>query len=69
MSDKIKGFAVALEADISQEQADLVQVALSQIRGVLRVEAEVQDISGYIAEARARNELASKLIAVLHPKS
>jgi hypothetical protein len=68
VTDRIKAYVVTLEADVREDDAEAITGALKCIRGVLSVKPVVADISGHIAEERARQELGEKLWAVLYPK-
>ena len=60
---------VALEQDIRSDDAEALIKAISLLRGVLKVQPNVTDGTAWVAEERARQDLATKLWAVLHPKS
>jgi hypothetical protein len=67
MSDRIKGFYVALEKDMTQEAAELIKAALYQIRGVINVEASVVSFDDWTNRSQIRSELGKALIEVLYP--
>ena len=65
MTDRIKGFIVGLEKSLRDDDADDIQSAIGQIRGVAEVR-EAKELSGdIIARAQARGELAVLLQKVL----
>lgn len=54
MSDRVSGFIIVLEEDLKDEDAKPVLDAIALIKGVLRVEPHVVDVSGCIAATRAK---------------
>ena len=68
MTDRLNGVYVAFEKDIRTDDAEPLIEAIKRLRGVLRVEPNVVDISSWVAEQRVRQELAGKLWAVLNEK-
>lgn len=59
---------VTLENDIRDDDAENLVLALTALRGVIKVEPVISSADVHIAEARVRQELGSKLIEVLYPK-
>ena len=68
MTDRYDHLTVALERDIRSDDAASLISAISQLRGVLRVEPHVQDGAGWTAEERVRHELGQKLMKVVYPE-
>ena len=46
MSDRIKGFIVTLDKDLSEEASDYVLKAIQMVKGVLAVESITADLMG-----------------------
>jgi hypothetical protein len=65
---RIRGFYVALEADIRIDDAEPLMEAVRQLRGVAAVEPDVRDTSDFVARERVRRELMDKIFAVLKEK-
>jgi hypothetical protein len=68
MTDRLNALVVALDADIREDDAQVLISAIKQMRGVLNVEGHVATIDSWVAQERARQELTGKLWDVLHPK-
>jgi hypothetical protein len=68
MTDRYNALTVALERDIRDDDAETLIQAIQMLRGVLTVEGNVADPASWLAQHRARTELANKLWAVLYPK-
>jgi hypothetical protein len=68
MSNRYNYLMVALEADLKDEDAEPLIEAIKQFRGVLSVTPNVSDATAFLAEERARVELANKLWEVLRKK-
>jgi hypothetical protein len=60
MSDTVKGFVVALENDLSEEQSEIVRSALEQIRGVAMVSTVNAAPEDGIIRMRVTAEMRSK---------
>ena len=67
-SPQYHGFQVILEKDMREHGAATI-AAIKQIKGVLRVIPMEATFESSMAEERARQELGSKIIAVIYPKS
>jgi hypothetical protein len=67
MTDRYNYLTVALEQDIRGDDAVALIMAISMLRGVLKVEPNVVNANDWIAITRARHELGEKLWAVLNP--
>lgn len=63
--NRVNGFLVVLEEDISAERAAELQHLFMNIRGVVSVAVIESDPSTQIAEQRARHKLAMKLLDAL----
>ena len=61
MTDRLHGFAVALENDIREDDAEATIAAIRQIRGVLSVTPIVTDIATHIARERLDAEWRRKI--------
>lgn len=68
MTDRIRGFYVALEKDIRDDDVEPIIEAVKCLRFVLKVEPIVSDANDWIAEERVRRELGEKLWEILYPK-
>lgn len=64
---QVQGFTVALERDISENDAHALRVLISQLRNVLSVETITVDERDHIARQRARKEMGTKLWDVVGP--
>lgn len=69
MTDRIKGFYVALEENVREDDAEPIMNAVSQLRGVLAVEPLRVESADWVATQRVRNELVTRLFEVLKPPS
>jgi len=65
MTDRLKGFIVALEQDIREDDAVDIITAIGMIRGVLSCKPLVRDHGDLMAQERVRRELGQKLLDVL----
>lgn len=61
MTGRINALTVVLESDVREDDVQATIIALTQIKGVLRVEMNVADITSYLAQERAKTELRSRL--------
>ncbi len=68
MTDRIKGFYVALENDTREDDALPIMKAVGQLRGVLSVEPNISDVDDWIAENRAKAAMAVRLWDALYNK-
>ena len=68
MTDRFHSLTVVLAKDIRKDDAEATIQAIKQIRGVLDVTGVVADMTTYMAERRAKDELGEKLFAILYPK-
>lgn len=65
MSDKINGFIVVLDKELSDISAQKTIDAIKQIKGVIKVTPNVVDARDHIAEAKVKQELINKLFGLL----
>ena len=65
MSDKVESLTVVLEKPVSEQEAACLTAAIQMLKGVLSVKTHVSDISTYIAETRAKNDIAMKIVGIL----
>ena len=68
MSERIDGFTVAFDSEISREQADHIREALLLIRGVVAVKANEVDPGTYIARQQAAHAIRMKVYKALEEK-
>lgn len=64
MSDRIKGFYVALEKDIKDEDFKEIKNAVLMVKGVLKVKESISDPSDWMNRERIRNELITKVFEI-----
>ena len=69
MTDRYHSLTVALNRDISDDNAEPILMAIRMIKGVLSVKPKVADMDSNMAEDRARRDLEQKLWDVIHPKN
>jgi ATP sulfurylase len=65
MSNSVKGFIVALQHDMKDEDVEKVVNAIGMIKGVIQVIPIETTIADHINRAQIRWELKSKLIQIL----
>ena len=61
MTDRYSSLTVVLERDIREDDAESLINAIRHIKGVIRVEGNVSDISELVARSRIRSEVGAKL--------
>lgn len=61
MSDRHHALTVVLDADMREEDLEPLRLAIAQLRGVADVVPVVASLGDYMARARVRAEIASKL--------
>lgn len=64
MSDRHRGYIVALEEDIHESDSKKLVAVLKSLRGVADVTPVVTGAESYIADMRARMQVRDKLIAL-----
>lgn len=67
MTERLKGFVVALESDMREDDAEQLKQALALMRGVLKVEPIMANSNDWIVEQRVRTELGDQIMGVLYP--
>lgn len=61
MSDRIKGFTVALSEDLKEEDCQGIINAIMMIKGVVAVNTNVLNVDDYLARQRVKYELRDAL--------
>lgn len=67
MTDRHNGYIVTLEQALREDDAEATIAAMRQIKGVLSVQPVVADLNFAMAEDRARQAIASKVLEALRP--
>lgn len=67
MTDRVRHLTVVLKAGIREDDAMPLISAISLMKGVVSVGYDVEDLTHYVADQRARAELGGKLIAIVYP--
>jgi len=62
MSDKISGFTVVFESDVSQEYMDTVKQMVGSIKHVVSIEPVISSTSMFIGESKERTRIINFLI-------
>lgn len=65
MTTRLKGFTVALEQDIREDDAEAIKNAIESLRYVQAVKPIEADSTDWINRSRIKMELTEKLYAVL----
>ncbi len=65
MTDRIKGFTVALDKDIRIDDVEHIVTAIKMIKGVMNVAPLVSDSSDFIARSRYKKEVQDKIFKML----
>ena len=65
MTTRLKGFNVALEQDIREDDAEAIKNAIESLRYVQAVKPIEADSTDWINRSRIKMELTEKLYAVL----
>ena len=68
MTDRLHSLTVVLEKDIREDDAQVLIVAIRQLRGILSVSGNVSDVVSHVAAERARYELRERLYQALSPE-
>jgi len=68
MTDRIKGFHVALKDNIREDDAEQIAKAICLLQGVVRVEPSVDGLGDHLNRMKVRQELGEKLFDILYPK-
>lgn len=69
MTDRITALTVVLAEPFRDDDAESLINAISQLRGVINVEAHVSHMTEHIAYTRVRMELGTALWNVLYPET
>jgi hypothetical protein len=67
MTDRTSQLVVVLEEDLRVDDAESILAAIRQLRGVASAEANVIGTPDYVANVRAKLELAAKVREFLKP--
>lgn len=65
MSDHIKGFYVALDRDVRDDDFEYIKNAVLLIKGVSKVKENVENADDWINRERIRTEYKDKLIDII----
>ena len=65
MTDRIKGLVVAFTEPIREEQAEAIQNAIYQLRGVATVHALVDNPDDHVNRQIIRREMETKILNAL----
>lgn len=65
MTDRFNSLTVVLDKDYREDDAQVLIAAIKILRGVIEVTGNVADVQAFVAESRARREMAEKLFAAL----
>lgn len=60
MADKVKGFTVTLEKDLSTEEAEVIMQAIRMIRGIAAVDPNITTVNDYMNRQMVKHELREK---------
>lgn len=60
MSDKIKGFVVTLDTDVSEEYAEALQQSIMMMKNVISVEKSVTNHNDHMNRSRVISEMREK---------
>ncbi len=66
MTDRVKGFMVALDRDIRVDDVRPILAAIKMIKGVIAVEPSVTDHNDWMNRSRIRRELGEEIWNVLY---
>lgn len=65
MTDRINVLTVGLEVDYRDDDIDDIINAILMIKGVLNVTTNISNVSDWIAEERAKQDMKMKLVGIL----
>lgn len=65
MTDRVNSFVVVLEKNMRDDDAQCIANAISHLRGVIEVTANVTNPTDYALKQQIVNELRSKIFEVL----
>jgi hypothetical protein len=66
MTDRVHSLTVCLEKDISIDDLEATKSAILQLKNVIAVEVNIADSTSWMAETRARTEIANKIFNVIY---
>jgi hypothetical protein len=66
MSGKYNSLTVIFEHDMGEDDCRKVADAIAMLRGILCVTANVSDREAWVAEARARTDIANRVFQAIH---
>jgi hypothetical protein len=69
MSDRIKGFVVALDKDYKDEDAERIKDALLMVKGVQGVTASIANHEDWINRHRVNHEVTMRILDALKDPS
>jgi len=61
MTDKVKGFTVTLEKDISIDDVEVILNAVKMIKGIAHVEHSISTPNDHFARQRVKMEIREKM--------
>ncbi len=61
MSNRIKGFTIALDRDYREEAAEQIENAIAMIKGVVKVTEHIVTAEDFFAETKVKRELLEKI--------
>lgn len=65
MTDRVKGFTVALDKDIRIDDIEHIINAIKMVKGVSDVQPLITDSGDFIARVRVRQEFIAKMFVTL----
>lgn len=68
MTERFDSLTVVLKRDIRDDDAEPILQAIRMIRGVLSVSGNVASPSAFVAEARVRQSITSRVLEALKPQ-
>lgn len=64
MSDRVKGFVVALDKNYREEDIEKIKQAIMQIKGVIGVKENVANADDYIIKVRIARKVQGRLYEI-----
>lgn len=64
MSDRVKGFVVALDKNYREEDIEKIKQAIMQIKGVIGVKENVANADDYIIKVRITRKVQDRLYEI-----
>lgn len=68
MTDRIQSLTVVLDRDMRADDTESLIAAILHLKGVASVGNNVVSVGDFVAQARAKRELQTKIAAVLWPE-